>query len=144
MADLIELHNRCAPWKPSPDSELVAQYRYYDVPLAGVIRQGDREFIFMCLDGETETISLWWYAHITPEQRAELESLEGAVFDESLRHMPFNGWTRLAFATTNLGVVDYEDVEDLPDGEGFRVALRTLNSRLDQLSEDAKELQLAF
>lgn len=138
MADLVQLWTRHAPWKPSPESELIAQYRYYDVPLAGVIRQDDREYLFMCLDGEDETISVWWFTHITAEQRATLEGTSSENFDSVLNAMEFNGWSRIAFATTNLGIVDFEDVEDVEGG--LTVALDALRTRLHKLSEDADQL----
>lgn len=75
MADRIELQLGHAPWRPTRDVELVATYRYYDGPLTGVIRQHGNEYLFSCLDGEADMLSLRWYAAISVEQRARLDAV---------------------------------------------------------------------
>lgn len=140
MGDLAALQQGFPPWKPTPDSAMVAQYRYYDIPLAGVIRQGELEYIFMCIDGHDEQVSLWWFAPIDAEQRKQLETATPEGFDAVLSSMPFHGWSRLALVTENLGIVDYEDVEDSP--EGAKRALKALQERVDDLQGDVHRLVL--
>ena len=141
MSDLVALQLRQPPWKPTPDTEVVAEYQYYDVPLTGVIRQGETEYLFSCLDGHDDTLSLWWFVAITPEQRAQIEGCEHPDYDQLLRTMNFKGWSRLAFATQRLGLVDVEDVEDVP--RGGQHALRALKERVSRMGSDAQELELS-
>ncbi len=148
MADRIELQLGHVPWRPTPDVELVATYRYYDGPLTGVIRQHGNEYLFSCLDGEADMLSLWWYAAISAEQRARLEALSQADFANALNNENLTGWAVLAFATERLGIVDFEPVEDSADPEMLRTrmlqALDELRRRLQDLSQDAGQLELTL
>lgn len=144
MADLAALQHGQPPWKPTLATETVTEYQYYSMPLCGVIRQDEREFLYMCLDGQDETLSLWWYVPISLEQREAIESSTPNDYDDLLGRMEFHGWTRLAFATPRVGIVDYEDVEDTPDGKaGLLAALRAMQARLDRLHNDAQRLELS-
>ena len=141
MADMIALSHGRPPWAPTEDSVVLAQYRYYDMPLVGVLRQHEREFFFACLEGEDEALSLWWYAAIDSSLREKIERSDPDEALSLIMNTDHDGWSRLAFATPALGIVDYEDVEDLPDNEGLRRAVAALTRRLDRLSDEAHDLQ---
>ncbi len=142
MSDLAVIQHGRPPWEPSTDSELVAEYQHYDVPLVGVIRQGDTEYLFVCVDGQDEVVSLWWFTAIGSEQRAQIEQAESPdEFGRLLEAMPFDGWSRLALATQHTGIVEYVDVEDMAGGAD--AAHRELLDRVDQLQTGAHELQLS-
>ncbi len=139
MGDLARLMHRQPAWKPTRDSVPVAEYQYHEMPLVGVFRQDGREFLFMCVDGQDEVLSLWWYVAIESEQRAAIESAS-PEYDDLVGTMQLHGWSRLAFATTRLGIVDFEDVKD--SEEGAEAALHALQARLDELHDDAHGLEL--
>ncbi len=141
MSDLIRLEHGRQPWKPTPDTELVVEYQYYDVPLSGILRQHGIEYLFACLDGENETLSLWLFIAVSPGQREALEQGEGS-FAERLRNLPLPGWGRLALVTERIGIIDFEDSDGTP--EGVHTALRALQQRFDDLNSDAHELQAQF
>lgn len=136
MSDLVRLDHGYAPWKPSADAEMVVQYRYYDVPLAGVIVQGDREYLFRQLEHGDDALSLWLYTDITAVQRASLEE-SPATFDERFAQMAIEGWGRLALATDRLGIVDTEDTE--LDSDSRQLAMQRLVDRLQSLGQTAQE-----
>lgn len=144
MADRIQLRLGHAPWLPTEDSELAATYRYYDGPLTGVIRQHGNDYVFSCLDGQSETLSLWYYAPIKPEQRLRLEALPTQEFSKAFSSEMWEGCIVLAFATEQLGIVDYETVEDHDDYNVLTArleqALNRLRERLSDLSSDAEGL----
>lgn len=148
MADRIELQHGHMPWRPSLDSELVATYRYYDGPLTGVISQHGNEYVFSCLDGEVETLSLWFFASIDQGQRERLEAMGPDEFQARFAHESWHGCIVLAFATERLGIVDWESVEDSDDAEtqadNLRHAFRVLRRRLDELGDDASHLELTL
>lgn len=148
MADLVELARGPDPWQPTSDSELVVEYRHYDVPLTGVLGQHDREYLFMCLQGADEDLSLWWYVPITQAQRSRLEALPAEQFDGALRLEVFYGWSRLAFATELLGILDYEDAELSEDPvvaeQNTSAAITALVARLDGLTGQAHEMAAAL
>ncbi len=139
MSDLIRLELGREPWKPTPDSQVVVQYRYYDMPLAGVLRQGSLEYLFICLDGEDEKTNLWLYASLDREQRAALDAA-GAEINTVLHQMPLHGWSRLALASEARGIVDHQDADGTT--EGAQVALGALLDRMDELQSGAHQLQL--
>jgi len=70
-------------------------------------------------------------------QRAVLEAATPENFDRRLTEMEFSGWSRIAFATTKLGILDVEDSD-----EGRRAAMDALLGRLDLLQSQAHELEL--
>lgn len=144
MSDLIRLEHRAAPWQPSVDARLVKQYRYYDVPICGVIAQGGREYIFQCASRLDDSPTIWWYADISAEQRRALEDGPAESFDQRLRGLSIEGWGRLAFATEHLGIVDFEDLE--LTRKGLQESMDKLLGRLDDLNRHAHEAhpELAF
>lgn len=144
MSDLIRLEHGTAPWRASKDATLVKQYRYYDVPLMGVLEQDGHEFLFSNLTRPDETLTVWWYVSVTPAEREVLEEGDPVTFNERFRTLPVVGWATVAFATEQLGIVDFEEVE--PGREGLRGALDKMTARLDKLSQFAHEArpELAF
>lgn len=140
VSDVIDLLHRQPPWKPTHHTEVVAEYQYYDMPLSGVLRQGDREYLFICLSGADKPLSLWWYVGVTQEQRERLESCTPETFDDALHLMDFEGWSRLAFATEHVGIVDFEDCE--LSGDGPETALAAMQARLDELSREGHSREL--
>jgi hypothetical protein len=142
VVDTVSIQEGCPPWKPTPDSVVVTEYRYYDIPLIGVVEQGDRHYLFWCLDGADEPLSLWLYVYITKTQREQLDAAHEG-FDEVFGKLSFEGWGRLALATPNLGIVDYEDfdVDGHQGPDGLQGAVRKLKDRLHQLSALADELE---
>ncbi len=142
MSDLAVLQHGRPPWEPSTGSKLVAEYQHYDVPLVGVIRQGDTEYLFVCLDGQDEMVSLWWFTAVSSEQRAQIEDADSPdEYERLLSAMPVDGWSRLALATQHNGIVEYVDVEGVAGGAA--AALRELLARVDQLQTGAHELHLS-
>lgn len=140
MSDLIRLDHGQPPWKPTAATEMAVEYRYYDVPLVGVLRQDDREYLFQELaHGEDNPLSLWLYALITDSERAHLEA-DPALFNERLKDLHLSGWGRLALATDRLGIVDTEDTE--VDRASLQAALGRLVDRLDHLRRQADLLRI--
>lgn len=148
MADRVELRLGQVPWRPTPDAELVATYRYYDGPLTGVVAQHGNEYVFSCLDGVDETLSLWYFAPIRREQRERLEALPGAEFEHAFRDEPIDGCWVLALVHERLGIVAFEAVEDTDDGDvmedHMKAALTALQHRLIEMSQDAEHLEFTL
>jgi hypothetical protein len=143
MSDQIRLEVGHQPWKPSPDSQMVVEYQYYDIPLSGILEQDGQQYMFVCLDGADENLSVWWYTLINAEQRQWMESATTAEeFHERLHTTNFEGWSRLALATQRHGIFDYEDVPD--EAEGMGEAFKALLDRLDSLKDEAHHRELAW
>ncbi|MBW3638245.1 MAG: hypothetical protein KY451_00085 [Actinobacteria bacterium] len=138
MSDLIHVEHGAAPWQASHDARVIKQYRYYDVPLSGVIEQNGCQYLFKCASRPDEVLTLWWYTDITPDERRMIEDGPAEEFNTRFRKLDLHGWCRIAFATERLGIVDYEDAELTP--EGLAEALGKLQDRLDELGRDAHGL----
>lgn len=142
MSDLIRLDHGEPPWRPTPDAEVVKQYRYYDIPLCGVVRQGACEYVFEQIDEGEDDVgwpSLWLYFPVTAPERAYLEE-SSETFAERFSTLRLHGWGCLALATDRLGIVDVEDSE--LTREAITQAVAKMSERLGQMSERVKQMNM--
>jgi hypothetical protein len=138
MGDIISIQRGAAPWAPSADAEVVAEYRYYDVPVEGIVRQHGVEFLFACLTGGIDPVSFWIYARVTPEERARLESAaDPSSYVELMRGHGFHAPYVLALAVEDVGILASAVVDD---DEHLQEAMRSLHRYMQSLAEDTKEL----
>jgi len=79
MAEHIAIEQGRHPWLPPEDAEVVETLHHYDMPLTGVVRQGEALHLFRCIEGQVDSTQVWAYAHITPE---ELDALRAAGPDD--------------------------------------------------------------
>ena len=75
MSDQIHLRIGAKPWLPADTAKIDKVLNFYDVPLAGIIRQHRRYFLFQCLDGYGQDTAVWAYV---PIDRAECRQLRKA------------------------------------------------------------------
>lgn len=98
------------PWRPSPTSTLEATYDYYEIPLCGVVRQGDREFLFICTDGQMGPVHYWLHAPLSAEERRSLEATSTPQeFDARIDRFDFTAAT-LSVATDTEGILDWRAI----------------------------------
>ena len=116
------------------------------MPLLGVVSLHGNEYLYGCIDGEDETLSLWYYADIRPHQRERFEAMSPEEFNQAHLNEEFEGPSALAFATDRLGIVAFATVEESPDRavvrERTQAALAAMRRRLSELSDDADHLGL--
>jgi hypothetical protein len=137
MSDLIRLDHGVAPWLGTADATVVAEYRYYDIPLAGVVAQGSMEYVFWCATRADEDPTCWIYVAVTADQRCALEDGPVEGFNQRLEQLNLDGLGMMALATENLGIVDFEELTLTKDG--ISQAYSALLQRLDALSADAHQ-----
>jgi hypothetical protein len=75
MVSHISVQVGLDPWEPALETKMVEVYSKYEVPLTGVVCQSERFYIFRCIRGELEELSLWAYAPVT---ESEVELLKDA------------------------------------------------------------------
>jgi hypothetical protein len=91
MGDAIAIHKGTLPWVPNEfQTRMVEEFHHYDMPLVGVVEQSGVDYLFQCVVGEVEPISIWQYTILHPDERAKLEEasqdeLLGLAFDFSRR-----------------------------------------------------------
>ena len=132
MSDLIRLEHAVAPWLGSADAAVVAEYRYYDIPLAGVVSQGSMEYLFWCATRSDEDPTVWLYVAITAAQRKTLEGGPVETFNERIDQLEIDGLGMMALATENVGIVDFIEMTWTQDG--IDQAYAELMERLDALN----------
>ncbi|MEU7004792.1 hypothetical protein [Nonomuraea sp. NPDC046570] len=72
MSDQIHLRIGAEPWRPADTAKIDKVLNHYDIPLAGIIQQHRRYYIFECLDGHANESNLWAYAEITRQERRQI------------------------------------------------------------------------
>lgn len=77
MSDQIRLRIGAEPWRPTDAAKIKKVLNHYDVPLAGIIRQHRKSYLFECLDGHGNGGNLWAYAEITRAERRQLLKARG-------------------------------------------------------------------
>jgi len=77
MTDQIHLRLGARPWCPADTARPGKVLNFYDIPLAGILRQHRRYFLFECLEGETQDASLWTYVPIARRDARRLAQLTG-------------------------------------------------------------------
>lgn len=141
MGDYISIQQGAAPWAPSADAEVIAEYRYYEVPLEGVVRQHGVEYLFVCMTGDIDTVSFWVYSRITPDERATLEAATTPeAYEQLLLTHDLNTPVVVALAVDAVGILASEVVET---DDLLPAALQRLSDYLQSLASDAKELATA-
>lgn len=115
MADQPRIHGGLTPWQPTEyQTRLIAEYHRYDIPLLGVIEQSGSLFLFQCLTGEVEQLSIWAYTPLSAEEKARLDILEGEEFEglvESVTDRPGTA----ALAVEGWGIIATYEVADWSD-----------------------------
>lgn len=76
MSDAISIRTHAFPWSPTPETELVATYDRYDIPLMGHLRQHGVDYVFWCVEGATADVSLWSYAWVAADELVALEEAD--------------------------------------------------------------------
>jgi hypothetical protein len=138
MADVLHVVKGSPPWLPSPETELVAEYNYYDVPLSGVVRQHGVDFFFQCLDDTADAVSFWMYVHATEVERERLESASSPdEFDGFVGQIDIDRPVVLALAIERLGILSWR-VLPAHDDEAVKRELGELVSELDSLARQAR------
>ena len=135
MADVIQVEKGCDPWRPSHDSVLVKQYRYYDMPLEGIIEQHGVRYYFQCMSGAQDQLNSWAYSYVGPDEESELDAATAEEFAQREARGPM----ALAFALEGLGVVCSTVIDEVTD-DSIRAAHRQLAEEFRELAEAASHL----
>jgi hypothetical protein len=78
MSDHVELEHHHSPWQPTPESKAIREYHRYDAPLLGVLTQHGVPYLFWCLHGVVERVSIWAYVTLTDREVWALDEAEPA------------------------------------------------------------------
>ncbi|HUF83429.1 MAG TPA: hypothetical protein VMQ81_02440 [Acidimicrobiia bacterium] len=94
------------PWTPSPGSETVDTFHFYDLPLIGIVRQAQQLHLFRCLEGHTNPYSLWAYVNVSPDEAAQLRvAAPNEEFDDVVGALTARRPTVVALAHETGGIV---------------------------------------
>jgi len=79
MSDLLLPEQGARPWLPASNVTALTTLNQYDIPLSGLIQQGETVFLYTCLLGELEDQNVWAYSRLS---EAEVEGLNSLLDDE--------------------------------------------------------------
>ncbi|MGH9038965.1 MAG: hypothetical protein ACRDZ3_01910 [Acidimicrobiia bacterium] len=113
MAERIAIEQGRHPWLPSEDAEVVETLHHYDLPLIGVIRQGDTLHLFRCIEGHVDSTQVWAYTRITPEELETLQALGPGELDAAIDTVVSGKPTVLALADDQRGLTISALLEDV-------------------------------
>jgi hypothetical protein len=138
MADLIHAQKGFSPWKPSAEAELVKQYQYYDIPLAGIIKQHGVRYFFTCVAGKDAPVNYWFYARVSPGEEKAFDSATRESFTSAM------GWTGpvvMALAIEGPGIVAITEIDEITEKGSIDRAYETLAGELNNWAKAAKKVQ---
>lgn len=133
MSDQIHLRIGAKPWAPADSAKIDKVLNHYDVPLAGILHQHRRFYIFECLDGHGSDVSLWAYAEITRGERRAIKKTRGP---EALRKAFYDVLTSRAF-TAALSINESLEmaaiVERSRDAAPVKAATSAVSRKVDKV-----------
>ena len=137
MAERIAIEQGLQPWLPSEDAELVETLHHYDMPLIGVVRQGNALHLFWCIEGHVDSTQLWAYTRLSGEELDELRAVGPDDLDAAVERLVAGKPTVLAVADDERGLTVSALLGDLsPYPSPLHAARAALGEALDEV--DAK------
>jgi len=114
MSDVIRVAHGQTPWQPY-GSEVIEVFNFYDQPLMGIIRQDGCLYLFDCLYGHVEGLSLWLYSLIQESDAQELANASADEFDHIRGRLHASERGVMAIAIDDVGIVANGLVENVPE-----------------------------
>ncbi|GIH72362.1 hypothetical protein [Sphaerimonospora thailandensis] len=111
MSDLIKLGIGERPWLPTPSTEMVEIFDRYNMPIAGLIKQDDRLFVFDCVEGHVMEGNVWVYAHVESAEARRIQDAQGDDFAR-LFNKAFTGRRIMAALAIDTRIRSGAPVED--------------------------------
>ncbi|MGH2780501.1 MAG: hypothetical protein ACRDLA_03620 [Thermoleophilaceae bacterium] len=136
MADVIRLEKGYSPWRPASDAQLVKEYAYHDMPLAGIIEQLGVRYYFGCVVGHDDPANIWYYTRVDDEEEAALDNATVNSFDSAIA---FHGPGMLALALEGPGIVAVYLLDPVSTEE-IQLGYRALVAELEEGVQRAREL----
>lgn len=148
MSDLARLSKGAHPWHPTATAEVVEVYNEYDRPLLGVFQQDGAYFLFDCVWGHVESLSVWIYTHLTDSDFAMLNACAEAEWEMAKSNLQRTSKATVALAVDGAGIIEWGVANELPrDFESVLDDLvqryREYIRRLEESKSDADELLAA-
>lgn len=142
MTDLLHPQKGARPWLPADDVRASRELARYDIPLIGLIEQGNATFLYSCLIGEVEPVNLWAYAHVDNLEAAALLDAAEADFDALVERVLSNRPLVVAIASNWL-LEDWDKIDVGADGPlaAAREFLDHMHRKWSELQARAAELE---
>ncbi|MER6169728.1 hypothetical protein [Streptosporangium sp. NPDC001681] len=133
MSDQIHLRIGAEPWLPADTAKIDKVLNHYDVPLAGIIQQHRKYYLFECLDGHGSNSNLWAYAEITRGERREILKARGAselqkLFTGILRSRSFTAAVAIDHGLEMAAIVEHQR-----DRAPVKAATTAINRKADSV-----------
>lgn len=126
MTNRLSIQNGAVPWQPGDATELLETLHYYDIPLAGLLRQDDRIYLFWCVEGQTGPENLWAYAEVDEEEAAIVR--DSGDPDSALAELTAGKPLVVALAREGSGIVASVRLEPTLPGSVLDAAIETFGA----------------
>lgn len=125
MTETLQVEEGRRPWQPGPDAQVVKVLDRFDVPTVGFLEENGHMFVFRCLDGHAEEISVWMYAPVMGELKLPQVGGYDDALDEVFAASPV---VTFALADIHRGITR---VANKVDVHGWRSPLAAAASALE-------------
>jgi hypothetical protein len=134
MSDVIRIERGAPPWRPGGGALVVAVFNEYDKPLSGIVEQHSCNYLFDCIYGQVEGLSLWMYSLVGETEAEAMISADKDELEVLMREARGRVPSRLALAIEDVGIVSTSVVESL-DKEDVERALQELDDSYREQTE---------
>jgi hypothetical protein len=139
MTDQIHLRLGARPWRPADTARPVKVLNFYDTPLAGILKQHRRFFLFECLEGETQSANLWAYVPISRRDARRLARLTEDHLVDAM-HAAYNQQSIMVAVALD-GRIEFGECVDVRTEETYRADVKTaVKAKADRDSSAVKGL----
>jgi hypothetical protein len=142
MTDVIDIQLGAAPWAPCANSSMIAEYRYHEVPLEGIVEVCGVQYLFTCIHGAGDRANWWIYERTDEGERAFLESSESAAeYTERVMRRQMQPPCAIALALEDVGIISYRVLEDSTH-EAFSAAVEAIKREVSEVAGEARDFEL--
>ena len=126
------------PWLPASTAVQGLVLNEYDIPLAGLVKQNETTYLYVCLVGELEPLNIWAYAPLRESEVAELTSLTEMALSAAIDRKLLNRMLVVALAH-ELHLGDWTRIDSGMEGP-LALAMRFIDAMARRTSRTQEEL----
>jgi hypothetical protein len=139
MSDLLLPQQGARPWVPAENVKVGEVLNRYNIPLTGLVEQGESTYLYVCLFGEIEPLNIWAYSHVAGQELARLNTLVGAELSDAIDQALMDRMLVVALASDHR-LIDWVTLDAGAEGS-IGIARRFLNSMHARMEATRKDVE---
>jgi hypothetical protein len=143
MSDHIHVDKGRPPWKPSEETVEVRVFHRFTIPLVGLIKQGERYFVYWCVVGHAGPESAWADARIDgPDDASDLAKSDGSTFDDNLRALVVDRVSSFAVVSDETGITEHVIIEPPADFDtAYSRGMQELDTKIGEIMAEVANIK---